>query len=74
MSILYNMGRKMVAILHIYGAIAILLLFCDHQDTESESCKMEIGVAGTISTWKKISKDIWDNEIHTLQYGRKILW
>ena len=28
--------KNVVVILHIYGEIAILLLFCDHQDTESE--------------------------------------
>ena len=39
-------------ILHIYGARAIFLLFCNHQDTESESREMEIGVAGLIFTNK----------------------
>ena len=33
--ILYNMGEKIVVIIHIYGTIAISLLFCVHQDTES---------------------------------------
>ena len=33
---------------HIYGALATLLPFCDHQDTESESWEMEIGVTGPI--------------------------
>ena len=28
--------QKIVVVLHIYGALAISLLFCDHQDTESE--------------------------------------
>ena len=36
-----------MAILHIYGARAIFLLFCDHQYTESESREMEIGVSWT---------------------------
>ena len=31
-----------MAILHIYASIAILLLVCDHQDTESESCEIEM--------------------------------
>ena len=39
--------------LHIYGALVIFLLVYDHQDTESESWKMEIGVAGPILTQKK---------------------
>ena len=29
-------GRIIVGIDHIYGAKAILLLFCDHQDTNYE--------------------------------------
>ena len=35
--------KTIVGILHIYGALAILLLFCNHQDTEFESQEMEIG-------------------------------
>ena len=42
------MGENIVAIIHIYGAIAIFLLFCDYQETESWSCEIEIGVAGPI--------------------------
>ena len=33
-------GQNIVAIIHIYGAIVIVVLFCDHQDTESESCEV----------------------------------
>ena len=29
--------KKIVVVLHIYGALDILLLFCDHQDTDYES-------------------------------------
>ena len=47
------MGEIVVAILHIYGVRAISLLFCNHQDTESEKWEMEIGVAGPIFTHKK---------------------
>ena len=36
LSIIYNMEEKYVAILHIYRARSIFLLFCVHQDTESE--------------------------------------
>ena len=32
--------KNIVAALYIYGASSILLLFCDHQDTESESYEM----------------------------------
>ena len=42
------MGENIVVFLHIYGDRAIVLLFCDHQDTESKSREMEIGVAGPI--------------------------
>ena len=35
-SILYKMGENVVVILHIYGAIAIFLLFCDDHDTKLE--------------------------------------
>ena len=35
-SITHKMGGNIVAILHNYGARAIVLLFYDHQDTESE--------------------------------------
>ena len=45
-----------MVLLHIYGALAILILFCDHQDTESESLDMEIGVAGPILTQKKYQR------------------
>ena len=39
-SILNKMGENILEILHIYGASAIFLLFCDNQHTESESCEM----------------------------------
>ena len=39
--------EKKLAILHIYGARAVFLLFCDHQDIRSESCKLGNGVAET---------------------------
>ena len=43
-----------VATLHIYGALAIFILFCDRQDTESESLEMEFYGAGPILTQKNI--------------------
>ena len=39
-----------MAFLHIYGSRVIFLLFCDHQDTESESREIEISLAGPIFT------------------------
>ena len=65
--------KNRVAILHIYGARAILLLFCDLQDTEFELYEIEISISQPIFIHKKISKDLWDNDIHALQYGRKIV-
>ena len=35
--ILHKMGSKYCGNFYIYGVRSILLLFCDHQDTESES-------------------------------------
>ena len=62
-----------MAILQIYGARAIFLLFYDHQDTESESCETEMRIYQKIFTHKK-SKAILGNVIHTLQDEREYLW
>ena len=62
-----------MSILHIYGDIANFLIFCDHQDTESESNKIEINIYQPIFTHKKISKVSWENYIHTLQYGKQFV-
>ena len=43
-----------MSIIHIYGARAIFLLFCNHRETESESREIEISVAGPIFTSKNI--------------------
>ena len=45
-----------MAIIHIYGASAIFLLFCDNQDTGSDSEEMEIGVSVPILSQKKIKR------------------
>ena len=58
-----------MSVIHIYGARAMFLLFCDHQDTESKSQEMEIGASQPILTQKKTSKTLWGNNIHTLKYG-----
>ena len=63
-----------MVIFHIYGAIAIFLLFYDHKDTLFTECELEMTISQLIFTNKNISKAIWDNDIHTLQNGRKILW
>ena len=46
------MREKYFGGFHIYGARAIFLLFCVHQDIESELSKTGIGVAGPILTKK----------------------
>ena len=48
---------------------AVLLLFCDHQDTKSEYCEIEISTSQQIFTHKNIAEGLWDNDIHTLQDG-----
>ena len=62
-----------MVIIHINGDRSIFLPFCDHQDTESESCEIEMSMYIPIFTHNKISNDIRYNGIHTLQYGRKIM-
>ena len=63
-----------VASLHIYRSLDISLQCCDPQDTESESCEIKMSIHKSIFTHKKIPKDIWDNDIHSLQDRRRILW
>ena len=60
--------QNVVAILHIYRARAISLLFCDHQDTKSESQDKEIDVPRPIFTHNniKISNGQW--------YPYSIIW
>ena len=66
--ILYKIGENVLVMLHIYGAIAIFIIFYYHQDTESESQEMEIGIAVPIITQNiYISKYLWDKNIHTLK-------
>ena len=57
--------------LHNYGARAIFLLFCDHTDTESESREIQMSISQPIFTNTNISKALWDNDINTVQDGRK---
>ena len=72
----YSTGleQHIVVIFHISGARAIFLLFCDHQDTESESCEMEISISEPIFTHKNISKALWENGIHTILDVNLFLW
>ena len=67
--------ENIVAILHIYGARSISLLFCDYQDTESESCEMEFGVSGPMFAHKNTKgfmvqqyryPTIWENKFTSI--------
>ena len=58
-----------MAILHIYVARAIFLLFYDDQDTENELRGIEISTYKLIFTHKNISKSILDYDTHTLKMG-----
>ena len=60
----------MVAIILNHWANAIPPLYCNLQDNESESQKVEIGVAGPIFIKTK-SKPLWDSDIHTTQHEQK---
>ena len=42
-------------IIYIAGAKYIFLLFSDYQDTESESCEIEVSISQPISTYKNIT-------------------
>ena len=42
--------KTIVKVLHTYGARALLLLFFDHQDTESESYETIISISRPIFT------------------------
>ena len=63
-----------MVVIYNYGALYIFLLCFDHQDTESESREMGIGVAGKILKQKNTSKALWDINIHRLQYSSHKLW
>ena len=62
-----------MAILHICGARDIILLFFDHQDTESESFEIQMSIFQTIFTHKKTAEAIWDKDIPTLKIGEKYI-
>ena len=42
--------QNTVAIIHIYEARAIFLLICDNQDTEYETCEIEMSITEPIFT------------------------
>ena len=60
---------NIVLVLCIYWDLAMLILFCDHQETEYESWDMESGVSWPILIQKN-PEALWNNDIHTLQDRR----
>ena len=48
--------KSVVTIIHIYGAIAIFLLFYDDQDTLSTKCEIEMSASQLIFTNKNTPK------------------
>ena len=50
------MGENIVAIIHMYGATAIVLLIFDHQDTEYEEQEIEMSIYQPIPPPKKDTK------------------
>ena len=69
--ILYNMGERYWVNSSYLWSFSHVSNIWYHQYTESESWEMKIGVDGPILTQKKTLKALWDNNIHTLQDGRK---
>ena len=65
--------RNSVVVLTIYEDKEILLLFCDHQENESESQEIYILHLDQYST-RKISKSLWNCDMHITHDGRKILY
>ena len=53
-------------IIHINGAKYIFPLFCDNEDTESDSCEIINSISQPLLTKKNI-KDLNNNAIYTLQ-------
>ena len=45
--------KNIMVVFHIYGAIAISLLFCDYQDTGYEWCEIEMRISQSILTQGK---------------------
>ena len=65
--------KNIVVVLHIYGTLAIFLLFCDHQDTEYESREMKNGVSGPKLSRKKY-QNLYGTTIHILYKMGEKLW
>ena len=73
-SILLNKGEKYCDNSPFLELEPIIILFCVHQDTGYEQCKIYFDIYQPIFNQKNISKALWGNGINTLKYGEKILW
>ena len=73
-SIIYKIKSKYCGNSPFLEDRKISLLLHVHQDTEYESCEIYIRISQPIFTQKRTSKYLWDNDIHALQNGGKILW
>ena len=62
-----------MVVLHICGGRAILLLFYDHQDTESEWRETEIVVAGPILSQKNIKGSMVQLYLHPTRLENNIV-
>ena len=62
-----------MVVLHIYGDRAIFLLFYYHQDTESESCEIEMSISQPIFTHNNIKGSMVELHPYSIKWG-KILW
>ena len=66
-------NKDTVIILHINSSRGIFLLCYGDKDTLCTEYEIQMTISQLIFTHKNISKAIWENDIPTLQIGRKIL-
>ena len=66
--------ENIVVILIIYEDRATFLPFYDDKDTLSTKGEIQKSISQLISTHKNIPKTLWENDIHSLQNGRKRVW
>ena len=62
-----------MVILHFYGARAIFVLFCNHQDTDYELCEIDIIIYHTIFAHKNIKGSMGKLYPYSTRW-EKILW
>ena len=65
--------KNIVVILHSYGSTAILLIFCDHQDTESELFEIEMSTSEPIFVLGKQIKIYKTTIYKTYKIGENIV-